>query len=45
MLVTIIGGVIFVVASYATQLVALHLHNRDPNSAAFDIAADHRRAG
>jgi amino acid transporter len=38
-LVTIIGGVIFVVASYATQLVALHLHGLDPNSAAFDIAA------
>ena len=38
-LVTIIGGVIFVVASYATQLVALHLRGLDPNSAAFDIAA------
>jgi amino acid transporter len=38
-LVTVIGGVIFVVASYATQLVALHLHGLDPNSAAFDIAA------
>lgn len=38
-MVTVIGGVIFVVASYATQLVALHLHGLDPNSAAFDIAA------
>lgn len=38
-LVTVIGGIIFVVASYATQLVALHLHGLDPNSAAFDIAA------
>lgn len=39
-LVTIIGGVIFVIASYATQLVSLQLHVNDPNSAAFDIAAD-----
>jgi amino acid transporter len=39
-LVTVIGGLIFVVASYATQLVALRLHVQDPNSAAFDIAAD-----
>jgi amino acid transporter len=38
-LVTIIGGVIFVIASYATQLVALHVHVADPDSAAFDIAA------
>lgn len=39
-LVTIIGGVIFVIASYATQLVSLQLNVNDPNSAAFDIAAD-----
>jgi amino acid transporter len=39
-LVTVIGGLIFVVASYATQLVALHLRVQDPDSAAFDIAAD-----
>ncbi|WP_390623958.1 APC family permease [Fodinicola feengrottensis] len=38
-LVTIIGGVIFVVASYATQLVASSVHIKDPNSAAFEIAA------
>jgi amino acid transporter len=38
-LVTVIGGVIFVVASYATQLVALQLHNLNSDSAAFDIAA------
>jgi putrescine importer len=39
-LVTVIGGLIFVIASYATQLVALRLHVQDPDSAAFDIAAD-----
>ncbi|HEX5407841.1 MAG TPA: APC family permease [Pseudonocardiaceae bacterium] len=39
-LVTVIGGAIFVIASYATQLVALRLHVNDPNSAAFDIASD-----
>jgi amino acid transporter len=39
-LVTVIGGVIFVVASYATQLVSLQSHVDDPNSAAFDIAFD-----
>jgi putrescine importer len=38
-LVTVIGGVIFVLASYAAQLVALHVATPDPNSAAFDIAA------
>lgn len=38
-LVTVIGGVIFVVASYATQLVALHLRNLHTDSEAFDIAA------
>jgi amino acid transporter len=38
-LVTVIGGIIFVVASYATQLVALNVHVNDPDSAAFDIAA------
>ncbi|HEY3752066.1 MAG TPA: APC family permease [Pseudonocardiaceae bacterium] len=39
-LVTVIGGAIFVIASYATQLVALRFQVHDPNSAAFDIAAD-----
>ncbi|HYS40366.1 MAG TPA: APC family permease [Pseudonocardiaceae bacterium] len=38
-LVTVIGGVIFFVASYATQLVAFHVSSSDPNSTAFDIAA------
>jgi putrescine importer len=37
-LVTIIGGVIFVIASYATQLAAFTVPGLDPNSAAFGIA-------
>jgi amino acid transporter len=38
-LVTIIGGVIFLVTSYAAQLVALGLHSINVNSEALDIAA------
>jgi putrescine importer len=38
LLVTVIGGVIFVVASYAAQLVLPHVHVQDSDSAAFDIA-------
>ncbi|HEY4023278.1 MAG TPA: APC family permease [Pseudonocardiaceae bacterium] len=38
MLVTIIGGVIFLVTSYAAQLVALGLHSINADSEAFDIA-------
>lgn len=37
-LVTAIGGLVFVVASYATQLVASSVHVSDPDSAAYDIA-------
>lgn len=37
-LVTIIGGVIFMVTSYAAQYVGLGLQHVDPNSEAFDIA-------
>jgi putrescine importer len=37
-LVTIIGGVIFLVTSYAAQYVGLGLRHVDPNSEAFDIA-------
>jgi amino acid transporter len=37
-LVTIIGGVIFLVTSYAAQYVGLGLQHVDPNSEAFDIA-------
>ncbi|MGH3435820.1 MAG: APC family permease [Sciscionella sp.] len=37
-LVTVIGGIIFVVASYATQLVAAGVHVQHPDSAAFEIA-------
>jgi len=37
-LVTIIGGVIFLITSYAAQLVGLGLHSVDYNSEAFDIA-------
>jgi amino acid transporter len=38
-LVTIIGGVIFLVTSYAAELVALGLHSINADSEAFDIAA------
>jgi amino acid transporter len=38
-LVTVIGGVIFLVVAYATQLVALQLHAANSDSEAFDIAA------
>ena len=37
-LVTVIGGVIFLVTSYAAQYVGLGLQHVDPNSEAFDIA-------
>ncbi|HEX9339304.1 MAG TPA: APC family permease [Pseudonocardiaceae bacterium] len=38
-LVTVIGGVIFIVASYATQLVDFLVRSTNADSAAFDIAA------
>ncbi len=38
-LVTIIGGVIFLITSYAAELVALGLHSVNADSEAFDIAA------
>lgn len=38
-LVTIIGGILFVIASYATQLVAFGVHVHNADSAAFEIAA------
>ncbi|HEX3780943.1 MAG TPA: APC family permease [Pseudonocardiaceae bacterium] len=38
-LVTIIGGVIFLITSYAAELIALGLHSVNVDSEAFDIAA------
>ncbi|WP_232535078.1 APC family permease [Nocardia terpenica] len=37
-LVTVLGGVIFVIAAYATQLAALRVHVRNSDTAASDIA-------